>query len=65
MGKLLKIADVAELTQLTIKTVYGLVSKRTIPFVKLNARVLRFDENEIRSWIEKKKVAAVRHHNWR
>ena len=49
--KPLTISQAAEFVNLTVPTLYGFVSKRTIPFSKVGKR-LYFSENELTSWIQ-------------
>ena len=59
MERLLTIDDVAEMLQVKKSTVYSLVQRRFIPFIKLSRKLLRFRESEIREWIETGKVSPV------
>ena len=45
------ISQAAEFVNLTVPTLYGFVSKRTIPFSKVGKR-LYFSEIELTSWIQ-------------
>ena len=47
----MSIADAAKFVNLTVPTLYGFVSKRTIPFSKVGKR-LYFSEIELTSWIQ-------------
>jgi excisionase family DNA binding protein len=58
MNQLLRVADVAELTQLSPSTIYQWAETGRIPSFRLGNRV-RFDSGEIRQWLEKKKRRAV------
>ena len=49
--KPLTISQAAEFVNLTVPTLYGFVSKRTIPFSKVGKR-LYFSETELTSWIK-------------
>ncbi|MHB8232929.1 MAG: helix-turn-helix domain-containing protein [bacterium] len=49
--KLLTVKQVAEILNITPWTVYQLVYKKAIPYVKLG-RITRFDRNKILSFIE-------------
>lgn len=49
--KPMTISQAAEFVNLTVPTLYGFVSKRTIPFSKVGKR-LYFSENELTSWIQ-------------
>ena len=47
----MSIKEAAKFVNLTVPTLYGFVSKRTIPFSKVGKR-LYFSENELTSWIQ-------------
>lgn len=49
--KPMSIAEAAKFVNLTVPTIYGFVSKRTIPFSKVGKR-LYFTESELTSWIQ-------------
>jgi excisionase family DNA binding protein len=49
---LLSIQDVAELTGLSVGTLYHWVSQRRIPVVRFSARCIRFRRADIESWLE-------------
>ena len=49
--KPLTISQAAEFVNLTVPTLYGFVSKRTIPFSKVGKR-LYFSEAELSTWIK-------------
>ena len=49
--KPMSIAEAAKFVNLTVPTLYGFVSKRTIPFSKVGKR-LYFSESELTSWIQ-------------
>jgi excisionase family DNA binding protein len=51
MEKLLKIAEAAELLRLAPGTIYHLISRRSIPCVKLSKRCVRFRQSELEQWI--------------
>ena len=53
--RLLTIKELSEMTNFSISTLYAWVNQRRIPFVKFGHRV-RFDLQDIDSWIEKNKV---------
>ena len=56
--KPLTISQAAEFVNLTVPTLYGFVSKRTIPFSKLGKR-LYFSEAELTSWIKSGRKQSV------
>lgn len=47
----MSITEAAKFVNLTVPTLYGFVSKRTIPFSKVGKR-LYFNEIELTSWIQ-------------
>jgi excisionase family DNA binding protein len=49
--KPMSISEAAKFVNLTVPTLYGFVSKRTIPFSKVGKR-LYFSETELTSWIQ-------------
>jgi excisionase family DNA binding protein len=49
---LLNIKEVAELTGLSIGTLYHFVSQRRIPFVRLSSRCVRFRKVDIEEWLD-------------
>ena len=49
--KPMSIAEAAKFVNLTVPTLYGFVSKRTIPFSKVGKR-LYFSEAELSTWIK-------------
>lgn len=55
MEKLLTVKEVAELLGLTRMSIYLMVHRGQIPHVKIGERILRFDQEEIRKWLEAKK----------
>ncbi len=48
--------DVAQLLQLNVETVYGLIAKQGLPAVKV-FRLWRFEESKLRAWVEVQLVA--------
>lgn len=53
--RMLKIEDVAEMTQLSVSHIYALVSKAEIPHFKIGS-ALRFTETDIINWLRSKRV---------
>ncbi len=49
--KPMSITEAAKFVNLTVPTLYGFVSKRTIPFSKIGKR-LYFTETELAAWIQ-------------
>ena len=56
--KPLTISQAAEFVNLTVPTLYGFVSKRTIPFSKVGKR-LYFSEAELSTWIKSGRKQSV------
>ncbi len=56
--KLLNVNEAAELTRLSVSSLYTYVCRKTIPYYKVGARVL-FSEEELYTWIEEKAVKRV------
>jgi len=52
--KLVDIRTLSELLSVKPKTIYDWVHRNTIPHIKLG-KLVRFDENEIKKWLENKK----------
>lgn len=50
-NRILNVKDVAELLQMSVGTIYHLVSQRRIPYFKLSARCLRFKSEDLAIWI--------------
>lgn len=58
MEALLSIEEVARRLDLSVSTIYKLVSAKKINYVKIGSRVL-FDPEKIRAWIEEHSVAPL------
>ena len=56
--KLLSIKETAELTGLSINTLYAYVCRKRIPHLNLGSRTF-FDEQELFNWITSKKVKTI------
>lgn len=56
--ELLSVTELAAKLKLSPKTVYGLVCRGQIPYLKVGARVL-FDQEKIAEWLKSKERAAV------
>ncbi len=55
MKALLTIEEAAELTKLSVKTLYTYAEKEKIPHIKLGRRVL-FEENKLEEWVSSQRV---------
>jgi excisionase family DNA binding protein len=53
-GRLLNIGRVSQQLGVSVKTIYGWVYLRQIPYVKMG-RLVKFDPSDIKKWIETKK----------
>jgi excisionase family DNA binding protein len=53
---LLTVAELAEFLATTPQSVRHMIHRRQIPFVRLGARRIRFDQNEIAAWLDAKRV---------
>jgi excisionase family DNA binding protein len=54
--ELLNIQEVAELTGLSVGTLYHWISQRRIPVVRISSRCVRFRRSDIDSWLQEKLV---------
>jgi len=54
-SQLITIQQVAQITNLTVDTIYKMVSQRRVPFVKLG-EALRFDPVQLAQWIKQNTV---------
>jgi len=50
--KLLKPSDIAEMLGVKIRTVYHWIHTKQIPHIKLGKKLVRFDQEEIKKWVE-------------
>lgn len=50
--RLLTINEVADMTGLTVGTLYHFVSQKRIPVVRLSKRCIRFRKSDLSNWIE-------------
>ena len=57
-GRLLSIGQVSQQLGVSVKTLYGWVCLRQIPYVKMG-RLVKFDPRDIARWIETKKSRCV------
>jgi excisionase family DNA binding protein len=57
--RLMSIEQVSQYVDLSVHTVYRMVSQRRIPFVKLG-RLVKFDHYEIDKWITSKSIKVCR-----
>lgn len=55
----MKVGEVSEYLGVSSRTIYGLVSKRSIPFIQLSSKALRFDRQKIDKWMGKKEVKTL------
>ena len=55
--KLITYTEAAELIGVQQGTLYSMVSRRQIPHIRLSARLVRFDQDELAAWIDARRVA--------
>ena len=58
MENLLTVKEVAKLTRLAPSSIYGMVSQKVIPHIKIGARVV-FSQRELEAWVEEKRQPVV------
>jgi len=58
MKPLLTVKDVAKLLQCSIYQVYRLTGQKRIPYLKVAGGAIRFDPDEIETWLTEQKVTA-------
>lgn len=58
MSTLLTIAEVAERLKISTSTMYKWVEKKKITFIKLPGGDIRFDEDTLQGWLDRKTVKA-------
>lgn len=56
MNKLLDVKETAALFGVTENSLRGMIRHNLVPFIKLSPKIIRFDLNELESFIEKRKV---------
>ena len=55
MNNLITIKEVSEYLQIKERTIYSWINKGVIPHYKLTNKVVRFNINEINTWLETKR----------
>ena len=58
MKPLLTVKDVAKLLQCSVYQVYRLTGQKRIPYLKVAGGAIRFDADEIETWVREQKVLA-------
>ena len=53
---MLTYAEAAEFAGVCVNTLYGWVSQRRVPYVRLGARVVRFQRKALQAWIDARRV---------
>jgi excisionase family DNA binding protein len=53
---LLTVEELAELLSTSAQSIRHMVHRRQIPFIRLGARRVRFDQTEIRAWVDAQRV---------
>lgn len=59
MTKLLTYREFCELTGIPLATAYSMVARHRVPHVRLSARLVRFDLDEIQRWLTAHAVAGA------
>ncbi len=59
MAKLIDYGAAAELLGIPLGTLYEWVSRKKLPHVRLGPRLVRFDEDELRDWLNTRRVSAT------
>ncbi len=54
--ELLNYTTAAAFLGMRIGTLYGMVSKKQIPHIRINKRIVRFSKEELKNFIEKHRV---------
>lgn len=57
---LLTYRQAADLLGVRLPTLYAMVSKRTVPFVRLSGRMVRFHPRDLDRWIAERRVLPSR-----
>ena len=60
MRTLLNYSEVAEWLQIKTGTLYSMVSRQEIPYLRVSPRVVRFDPEVLGRWLERKEVSPSR-----
>jgi excisionase family DNA binding protein len=55
--KLIGYKEIAEMMGMPIGTIYAWVCRKEIPHIRISAKLVRFDLDEIQKWIEEKRVS--------
>ena len=58
-NKALTYKQVRDLTGIPLSTLYSMVCRRQLPHLRFGPRLVRFDEAEIKEWIERNRVPAT------
>lgn len=56
--KLLTYKDLSQMLNIPMGSLYSMVSRKEIPFIRLTNRTIRFKEEEILKWIDSKHMKA-------
>ena len=59
---LMNYADTAELLGLKTSTLYAMVSRQQIPYVRLGKRLVRFDRDQLLEWLTERTVVPAGTH---
>ena len=56
MENLLNYKEAAQYLSLKLGTIYAMVSRKQIPHIRLNGRLVRFNKSELDKWIKNREV---------
>ena len=51
----LSYAEVSEMLGLSMNTLYSMVHRKLIPFLRISDRIVRFERGEIEAWLESRR----------
>ncbi len=58
-NRLLKVAEVAEMTGLSEGGIYHLISQSRIPVIRLSKRCVRFRQSDLQAWLDSMTAPSV------
>ena len=55
----LSYAEVSEMLGLSMNTLYSMVHRKLIPFLRISDRIVRFERGKIEAWLESRRELAA------
>lgn len=52
----LSYGQVSEMLGLSMNTLYSMVHRKMIPFIRISDRIVRFERDEIEEWLDRRKA---------